>query len=73
MTRDPDVELDNSSPLALMEARLMGAQAIANIGSWELDLTTQTMWASPEAFRIYGLPLTEDRQLPLATIQGMAI
>ncbi|NTW17843.1 MAG: PAS domain S-box protein, partial [Syntrophaceae bacterium] len=37
------------------EARLMQAQAIAHLGSWEIDLTNQVMWGSEEAFRIYGI------------------
>jgi two-component system, cell cycle sensor histidine kinase and response regulator CckA len=36
------------------EARLVRAQAIGHIGSWELDLRTNTMWSSAEAHRIYG-------------------
>jgi PAS domain S-box-containing protein len=54
------------------EARLLRAQAVAHVGNWELDLTTQTVWASAEAFRIYGLepsskfpPLTEVQQFPV--------
>ncbi len=37
------------------EARLNRAQAIAHIGSWELDLETKQTWASKEAFAIYGI------------------
>ena len=40
------------------EDRLLMAQAIAHVGNWELDLKSQTMWASEEAFRIYGLERT---------------
>ncbi len=31
------------------------AQSIARVGNWELDLRTQKMWASEEAYKIYGL------------------
>ncbi len=58
--------------LSESEARLVRAQAVAGIGSWELDLATRTMWASAEAFRIYGvertspnLPLEDVQQFPL--------
>lgn len=37
------------------EKRLLTAQSIAHVGDWELDLKTSTMWASEEAFNIYGL------------------
>lgn len=34
---------------------LKKAQAIAHIGNWELDLATKKIWASNEAFNIYGI------------------
>jgi diguanylate cyclase (GGDEF)-like protein/PAS domain S-box-containing protein/putative nucleotidyltransferase with HDIG domain len=34
---------------------LLQAQKLGKIGSWELDLSTRTIFASNEAFRIYGL------------------
>jgi PAS domain S-box-containing protein len=37
------------------ERRLLEAQAIAHVGNWELNLATRNLWASEEAFRIYGL------------------
>ena len=40
------------------EQRLIRAQSIAHVGNWELELQTRTMWASEEAFRIYGLEHT---------------
>jgi len=54
------------------EARLEQAQALAHVGNWEIDLTRGVVWASAEAFRIYGLertspviPLELIRQIPL--------
>lgn len=41
--------------LIISKDRLKRAQAIAQVGNWELDLTTNEMWASTEAFRLYGL------------------
>jgi PAS domain S-box-containing protein len=46
---EAEKELQNS------ETRLRKAQSIAHIGNWELDFSTQSIWASDEAFRIYGL------------------
>ena len=37
------------------EMMLQKAQAIAHVGTWELDLSLKTMWGSDEALRIYGL------------------
>jgi PAS domain S-box-containing protein len=58
---------------ALMEseARLIQAQAIAHLGSWEVDLTNRLMWGSEEAFRIYGIeyPGAGAAFLPLSDIQ----
>lgn len=41
--------------LKVNEDRLNRAQALAHAGNWELDLAEYSMWASAEAFRIYGL------------------
>ncbi|MEO1349139.1 MAG: PAS domain S-box protein [Cyanobacteria bacterium J06635_15] len=40
------------------EAALTKAQEIAHIGSWEFDLTTQTLACSTEMFRLFGLDST---------------
>ena len=54
------------------EERLVRAQAVAHVGSWELELATGTMWGSAEALRIYGFEpfLTS---LPLEQIQKIAM
>ena len=39
------------------EERLKRAQAIANLGSWDLDLATNQLTWSDETYRIFGLPL----------------
>ncbi|SKB42554.1 PAS domain S-box-containing protein [Dyadobacter psychrophilus] len=44
------------------EGRLSQAQAVAHLGSWELDLATQTNTFSDEACRICGLSLTDNTQ-----------
>lgn len=49
--------------------RLSKSQEIAHVGTWELDIETKQIWGSEEAFRIYGLPLTENHLLPLNKIQ----
>jgi len=55
------------------EARLRRAQRVARVGSWELDLVTNTMWASDEAFRVYGLVQTEDSQMPFALLREIPL
>jgi signal transduction histidine kinase/HAMP domain-containing protein len=54
------------------QERLLLAQEVAHIGNWELDLASNTLWASVETFRIYGLernspylPLAEAQKVPL--------
>lgn len=37
------------------ETRLIAAQKMAHVGNWELNLNTKKMWASEEAFNIYGI------------------
>jgi diguanylate cyclase (GGDEF)-like protein/PAS domain S-box-containing protein len=37
------------------ENRLNQAQAIANVGNWEIELDSKQVWGSAEAFRIYGI------------------
>ena len=44
------------------ELRLQQAQSIAHFGSWELDLSNDTMLWSDEACQIYGFPLDDNIQ-----------
>jgi PAS domain S-box-containing protein len=41
--------------LARSEARLIEAQHIARIGSWEWDMSADRVWWSSELYRIYGI------------------
>ena len=50
------------------EQRLQRAQALAHVGNWEIDLKSRQMWASREAFRIYGIPY-KDGYIPLELAQ----
>jgi len=52
------------------EARLKRAQALAHVGNWEIDLETKQMWASMEAYRIYGIPY-ENGYIPLQNAQEL--
>jgi two-component system, cell cycle sensor histidine kinase and response regulator CckA len=65
----------DDAPLRVAEllARLRRAQAVAQVGSWELDLSTGSMWASEEAFRIYGLPINATESLPLDQVQAIPL
>lgn len=58
--------------LAKNQDRLRRAQAIARVGNWELDLRTQKMWASEEAYKIYGLEQVSDF-LPLKLVQQVPL
>jgi len=50
------------------EDRLISAQLMAHVGNWELNLDTKTIWASEEAFSIYGIDHTS-QYLPLEIVQ----
>ena len=43
------------SELRASEARLLDAQAVAHVGSWEWDIASNAIWWSEELYRIYGL------------------
>jgi PAS domain S-box-containing protein len=43
--------------LRASEARLLEAQAVAHVGSWEWDVVSDTVWWSEELYRIFGLDL----------------
>ena len=71
--RAKESELETAlAKLSLSERRLKKAQALARVGNWELDLRTGDIWASEEAFRIYGLSSAAAR-LPLAEAQESVI
>jgi PAS domain S-box-containing protein len=51
--------------LQRLHGRLVEAQDVAHIGSWEWDVTTNNIWWSDEMYRLYGLsvgsPITYER------------
>jgi PAS domain S-box-containing protein len=47
------------------EERLVTAQRMAHVGNWEIALGTRTVWASEEAFHIYGI----EREGPTLTLE----
>jgi PAS domain S-box-containing protein len=51
------------------EERSNKAQSVSHVGIWELDLKTNLVWGSHEAFRIYGLEINNTQQFPLETVQ----
>jgi PAS domain S-box-containing protein len=44
-----------TADLQRAQARLIEAQAVAHIGSWEWEIGTNRVWWSDEMYRIYGL------------------
>ncbi len=67
--QDITARVQAQAALARSERRLKRAQELAHTGNWEIDLGTMTMWASDEAFRIYGLTKNEQNTLPLKVPQ----
>ncbi len=56
---DITVEREADAALRRSEARLLEAQHIANMGSWELDLRTEALYWSDEIFRIFELDVRQ--------------
>ncbi len=54
------------------EERLLEAQRIAHVGNWEIDVGTGVLWASEEAFRIYGIERSGPT-LPLEKVQAATL
>jgi len=54
------------------EVRLKKAQEMAFIGDWELDIRTQMMWASEQAFKIYGMGY-KSHEVPLKQVQSVVV
>ncbi|MBI3047269.1 MAG: MASE1 domain-containing protein [Acidobacteria bacterium] len=46
---------ERTEELTRTHDRLTEAQQVAHIGSWEWDVTTNTLWWSDELYRIYGI------------------
>ena len=62
-------ELDQTNKLLKeSESRLKRAQALAHVGNWELNLDTKIVWASEEAFNLYGIEM-ESHVLSLQLVQ----
>ena len=67
--REQMEELDQTNKLLMeSERRLNRAQALAHVGNWELNLDTLTVWASEEAFNLYGIKM-ENHVLSLKLVQ----
>jgi integral membrane sensor domain MASE1 len=58
-----------SEDLRRLHGRLVEAQHVARIGSWEWDMLTDTIWWSDELYGLYGLavgsPITFERYLSM--------
>jgi len=52
-----DISERKRAEAALQESenRLIAAQKMAHVGNWELNLDTNSIWASEESFNIYGI------------------
>ncbi|MBM9606451.1 hybrid sensor histidine kinase/response regulator [Desulfopila inferna] len=58
--------------LQTSEARLKRAQTMAKVGNWEYDIVTGRVWASEEAFSIYGIERTSEF-LPLDEVENYIV
>ncbi len=69
--RDITDEVQIREALRQSEEQLRRAQSVAELGSWQLDLKTREITASPEAYRIYGLE--EEKTLTLDEIKRLTL
>lgn len=60
--------LKSEEMLKASESRLLSAQSLARVGNWELNISTKELWASKEAFNIYGIKYNPT-SLPLDLVQ----
>ncbi len=58
--------------LSNSEDRMNRSQAISHVGNWDLDLVSMTLWASDEAFKIYGIEQI-GHNLALDKAQGLVV
>ncbi len=68
--RDQTKERTARNELAANASRLRRAQQVAQVGDWEFDLIRNTVSASDEAKRIYGL---EEEQWSIAGVQKIPL
>ncbi|MGA2698987.1 MAG: PAS domain S-box protein [Methanoregula sp.] len=69
--RKTTTDLEESEKQLRNDARrLRSSQAIAHIGSWELDLGSGRIWGSDEACRIFGLVPSPSGDLPLEEVEA---
>jgi PAS domain S-box-containing protein len=50
--------------------RLSKAQALGHVGNWEYDLASGNIWASDEAFRLYGMEPPPTNELPIDKVES---
>ena len=56
--------------LIASEERLREAQKMADVGNWEFDIATKTIWASDRAFEIYGLNPFTKNTMEIAAVEA---
>jgi len=74
MTNVIDITEQRKSEKSLRqsERRLKAAQNMAKVGNWEIDLETKKMWASEEAYNIYGIQNTAE-PISLDFVQSLVL
>lgn len=62
-----DIEVQSALKLENAETlrRFKRSQSIGHVASWEIDIKTNQMWASDEAFKIYGFKKTKNNTVPV--------
>jgi PAS domain S-box-containing protein len=66
IARDATQRKEADRKNALQERRLQRAYKLARLAWWEYDIATQMYTSSDELFQMYGIPVSEGNQTPLA-------
>jgi signal transduction histidine kinase/ABC-type amino acid transport substrate-binding protein len=73
-TRSLAAEIDkrkaNEKALQMSETRLLEAQRMADVGNWEFDISAGTIWASDQAFAMYGLKPSTGNIMDIAEVEA---
>jgi len=73
LIKDKEREMELYEELSEGYNRLSKSQDIGKVGTWELEIESHKIWASDQAFRIYGLEIPDDNIIDLKAIQSMVV
>ncbi len=73
LLNDKENEVKLKNEISDNYRRLTKSQEVGHVGTWELDIKTRKIWATKEAFKIYGLEIPDNQLVDLSYIQNIVI